>query len=126
MRVWGTVIILVVVILVLNALSGAFLVRQIEESLAILDSVLEAVQQEDWNAALEQQGQLQDKWDVRKPWLDTLLEHGETDEINAMLARIQNGLSLQNTDDVSGDIAELRVVFEHIPIIFKVSLENIF
>lgn len=126
MRVWGTVIILVVVILVLNSLSGAFLVRQVEESLSILDGVQDAVQQEDWNAALEQQGQLQDKWDVRKPWLDTLLEHGETDEINAMLARIQNGLSLQNTDDVSGDIAELRVVFEHIPIIFKVSLENIF
>lgn len=126
MRVWGTVIILVVVILVLNSLSGAFLVRQVEESLSILDGVQDAVQQEDWNAALERQGQLQDKWDVRKPWLDTLLEHGETDEINAMLARIQNGLSLQNTDDVSGDIAELRVVFEHIPIIFKVSLENIF
>lgn len=126
MRVWGTVIILVVAILVLNALSGAFLVQQVDESLAILDGVNKAVQQEDWESALAQQAKLQDKWDVRKPWLDTLLEHSETDEINAMLARIQNGLSLQNTDDVSGDIAELRVVFEHIPIIFKVSLENIF
>ncbi len=101
----------------------------------LLDSSLRLVQQieavngqihaGDWAEASVQVDELERKWDKEAKWWPVFLEHQEMDNIEFSLARCQEYVSWRDDSLSMGQLAEIRLMIEHIPRKEEINLENI-
>ena len=98
--------------------SSVRLVQQIEV-------VHEQIECGNWAEASFQVDELERKWDKEAKWWPVFLEHQEMDNIEFSLARCKEYVSRRDDALSMGQLAETRVMIEHIPRKEEITLENI-
>jgi hypothetical protein len=91
-----------------------------------IDGISLAIVQQDWQSAAQQSEQLEREWEEKAQWWPVFLDHQEMDNIEFSLARVKEYAASRNTALSLGQLAELKLMIEHIPRKEAVNLENIF
>ena len=84
------------------------------------------IRQKDWETAVKQSEQLEQIWEEKARWWPVFLDHQEMDNIEFSLARVKEYVTSQDKALSMGQLAELKLMVEHIPRKEAVNLENIF
>jgi hypothetical protein len=90
------------------------------------EAVSRQVEAGDWSEALAEAEMLERKWEQEAKWWPVFLEHQEMDNIEFALTRCQEYVSSQDHALAMGQLAEIRLMIEHIPSKEEVNLINIF
>ncbi len=98
--------------------SSVHLVQQIE-------AVNGEIEAGSWAEASVQFEQLERKWDQEAKWWPVFLEHQEMDNIEFSLARCKEYVSWRDDSLSMGQLAEIKLMIEHIPLKEEINLENI-
>lgn len=96
-------------------------VRLVEQ----IEAVNGQIETGDWAEATVQVHELERKWDKEAKWWPVFLEHQEMDNIEFSLARCKEYVSRQDLALSMGQLAETRLMIEHIPRKEEINLENI-
>ena len=109
--------------------SGIWINAWLQDSSRRLVQQIEAVNGQietgDWAQAFVQVEELERKWDQEAKWWPVFLEHQEMDNIEFSLARCQEYVAWRNDALSMGQLAETRLMIEHIPRKEEINLENI-
>lgn len=64
--------------------------------------------QEDWEPLLRGLDRMEERWEKSKDWLQLLINHGDTDDINLAMGKLRAGIVLQDKSLSLWAIQELK------------------
>lgn len=91
-----------------------------------IDGISQEIKHQDWAGAEEKSARLEQMWEEKARWWPAFLDHQEMDNIEFSLARVKEYVVSQDKALALGQLAELKLMIEHIPRKEMVNLENIF
>jgi len=90
-----------------------------------IQQVSNSIQQGDWSGARRSSDKLQRSWEKDARWWPVVLDHQEIDNIEFTMSRTSEYVRNQDPALAQGQLAELKLMVEHIPRKEEVNLENI-
>lgn len=94
-------------------------------SMQIVD-VCQDINEENWDDANQKTHRLETKWREDAHWWPVFLDHQEMDNIEFSLAKAKAFVATENRALALGQLSELKLMIEHLPIKEKINLKNIF
>lgn len=91
-----------------------------------LDPLEENVWSGNWYEAEKKFAMLRAAWDETSPKWTSLLDHQELDNINITMTRVGKFMETKDMPGFMSELAELRMLIEHIPEKEAISIANIF
>ena len=95
------------------------------ELIAIFDEIEQNLQREQWDVAQKKFQELVTYWDGKSKWWTVIIDHQEIDNIEFSMARIGAYLEKKSDHLVWGELAELRLMIQHIPEKEAFKIQNI-
>lgn len=109
--------------------AGSWINYALQDAAERLSSRVEQVSVElkrgDWSAARRGSEQMQSSWKQDARWWPVVLDHQEIDNIEFTMARTGEYVNNKDLALAQGQLAELKLMVEHIPRKEMVNLENI-
>lgn len=97
-----------------------------EELLVKIQSLKAAISDEDLSEAKDRGEGLLESWERAQKKFAVLIHHRQSDNINAVLARLKNRVGQKNWAEAEQELAHLKALIEIIPEQERVTLGNIF
>ncbi|MDD4587051.1 MAG: DUF4363 family protein [Heliobacteriaceae bacterium] len=97
-----------------------------DELLHQIEQIADNLENERWIPANTQTEQLNVAWEKVGRWWPLVLEHQEIDNIEFALGKVEEYVAQQEKTLSLGQLAELRLMINHIPEKEAVTLKNIF
>ena len=108
-----TLVILIAFVLV-AFIANSYTINSTESLLNDVELLNKFIMKEEWNEAKEQIGTLKSRWkEIRKIW-ELYIEHYEMDAIDVTIARLNQYVEIQDRDSALGEMAEFRLLVDHI------------
>lgn len=126
MRVVIMTLITTIVILVFSIYSVYTLDSTATEMLKVLDEIDKAVNEKDWELALNQSLVLREQWRENQFLWTILLDHSVIDNIQLSIAHIKAFITSQDLPQVKAEIAGLYLFLKDIPENEKLTIQNVF
>jgi len=122
--------VIIIVVVALNGLGGAYFQRYLEKTAAELSLELEKVKDKvaegNWEESKEAFISFNKKWErVRKNWA-MFTNHFEIDNIEMKLVRSQEFIEAKDRVNAAVELSEAIMLLEHIPERERLTLQNIF
>lgn len=90
-----------------------------------MNQIEKKVQQGEWTAANKLIGQFKSSWgNISNKWT-ILIDHQEIDEINTSVSRIEKFIETKDLPSLMAELAELRLLIEHVPAKEALNIKNI-
>lgn len=126
MRIVFLTITLLVLIISLSWYGTAYLQASAGELLELLNTAENHILEENWGAAQATLQTVNDRWkEIHTRW-KILIDHRETDEIEAAIARLRSFSTTQDQGDALSELSVLSFRLQHIPAKERLLLRNIF
>ncbi|MBZ4687534.1 MAG: hypothetical protein PWQ96_913 [Clostridia bacterium] len=125
MKLYGTLIFLVVLIVAFGIFTSNFLTETTKDITSNFDNVYTAINNENWKLAQQQIAHSEKLWNKHKKWWTVFIDHQEIDNIDMSFVRIGEYIKYHNKALSSGELVVLKQSFEHIPEKEVVNLKNI-
>jgi len=125
MKLYGTLIFLVVLIVAFGIFTSNFLTETTKDITSNFDNVYTAINNENWKLAQQQIAHSEKLWNKHKKWWTVFIDHQEIDNIDMSFVRIGEYIKYHNKALSSGELVVLKQSFEHIPEKEAVNLKNI-
>lgn len=87
--------------------------------------IMQLAEKGQWDIAHKRTLDLKKNWDKQAKWWPMILDHQEIDNIEFALAKLEKYLQTKNIDLSLGQLAELKLMIQHIPEKEAVSIKNI-
>ncbi|MFA5882196.1 MAG: DUF4363 family protein [Eubacteriales bacterium] len=89
------------------------------------ESVEKSVDARDWQQAEKNFSQLNSSWNRTSPKWTTLIDHQELDNINISMSKAKKYMDTKDLPGSKTELAELKLLFKHIPEKEALNLKNI-
>lgn len=90
-----------------------------------IDEIKESIQQGNWDMAKAKIAKLEDNWTKKGKWWPVIMDHQEIDNILFSLAKTKEYIREEDKVLSLGQLAELRLIFTHLPEKEALNLKNI-
>lgn len=125
MRLLTPLILIFALIIGLGAWTNDLLEDSAHELSQQIEVISGQIAEERWEEAVKHTIKLEEIWKEEARWWPIFLEHQEIDNIEFSLARIKEYVASENRPLARGQLAELKLMIEHIPEKEAVNLKNI-
>ena len=123
-RVWAAAALLLLLITAALWNAGALtrLAGQLTQDLSLTE---QAVQADDWDKAAQLAGQALDRWDRHGFYLHITLRHGDLQDIQLELSRLQECVELQYADQCAASVSRLAAQLNQLSRSEQLTLRNV-
>ncbi|MEG6615586.1 DUF4363 family protein [Peptococcaceae bacterium 1198_IL3148] len=125
MRLLVSLILIFSIFIGLGAWSNHALTTSAKEFAKEIDIIVVTAQQDQWDAAYQKIQHLRKRWDKQAAWWPIILDHQEIDNIEFALVKTAEYIKSNNKELSFGQLAELKLMIEHIPEKEAVTITNI-
>lgn len=126
MRIVGFTVTLLVLLIALSWYGITYLQSSADEMVALLKTAENYILEENWAAAQTTLQAVNDRWNEIQTRWKILIDHRETDEIEAAITRLRSFSSTQDQGEALSELAVLSFRLKHIPAKERLLLRNIF
>ncbi|NLB53694.1 MAG: DUF4363 family protein [Syntrophomonadaceae bacterium] len=90
-----------------------------------IEEICRDIEQESWDDAENKTRMLENTWQQSAKWWPVFLDHQEMDNIEFSLAKAKAFVESENKPLSLGQLSELKLMIEHLPIKEEINLKNI-
>lgn len=125
MRVLAVSVLIMAMLIGLGSFNYYYFSSTAEDLSAKMNVIEEKVQQGDWGSAGQLTSEFQSSWSkVSNKW-QVLIDHHEIDQINTSVSRIDKFIETRDLSSFMAELAELKLLIEHIPAKEALNIRNI-
>ncbi|MDF9408458.1 MAG: hypothetical protein A4E52_01413 [Pelotomaculum sp. PtaB.Bin013] len=95
------------------------------ELMSNIEQIEQRLESNQWNEAYEQTAELEKSWENKAKWWPTVLDHQEIDNIEFSMAKIKEYIARKDIALSWGQLAELKLMVNHIPEKEAIRLKNV-
>lgn len=125
MRLYITIVGLVILMVGLGAFTLHLLSGTTKDITSNFDHIYDLINNQDWKAAEEQITRSEKLWSKHKNWWAVVIDHQEIDNIDGSFSKIGEYIKSHDKALSSGELVVLKQILEHIPEKETVNLKNI-
>ncbi|MGE5404575.1 MAG: DUF4363 family protein [Candidatus Saccharibacteria bacterium] len=125
MRMLGILLVVLALVVAGGLWSNKSLDTSARQITSQIDNVSAAIKSDKWDKAQQSTISLESTWGRKSKWWPVFLDHEEMDNIQFAMARTRQYVANRNYPLSMGQLAELRVMINHVPRKEAVTWENI-
>lgn len=125
MRLLSALLIIFAVIVALGFWTNHRLKVSADELMRNIEQVEQNLENNQWNEAYQQVAELESNWENKAKWWPAVMDHQEIDNIEFSMAKIKEYIARKDIALSRGQLAELKLMLNHIPEKEAIKLNNI-
>ncbi|MCG9967196.1 DUF4363 family protein [Pelotomaculum terephthalicicum JT] len=125
MRLLSALLIIFTAVIALGFWTNHRLQASADELMRNIEQIEQRLESNQWDEAYARTDELEETWENKAKWWPTVLDHQEIDNIEFSMARIKEYIARRDTALSWGQLAELKLMINHIPEKEAIRLKNI-
>ena len=125
MRVLGPLVVVLALLIVVGLWTNHSLENTAQELAREIEAISAEIELNQWDSAHKKTFEFEKAWTQKARWWPIFLEHQEMDNIEFSLAKAKEYVTSQDRSLSQGQLAELKLMIEHIPKKEAVTVKNI-
>lgn len=125
MRLLSVLLIIFAAVVALGFWTNHRLQASAGELMRNIEQIEQRLESNQWDEAYAQTDELEKTWENKAKWWPIVLDHQEIDNIEFSMARVKEYIAMKNAALSWGQLAELKLMVNHIPEKEGIRLKNV-
>lgn len=126
MRMLISIMIVLIFLIGTGIWTNGYLQTSSDDLGVLIEEICLDIEKENWDDAENKTRILEKTWQQSARWWPVFLDHQEMDNIEFSLAKVKAFVESENKPLSLGQLSELKLMIEHLPIKEEINLKNIF